>query len=288
MKKSLLPLLLLAACSSAPNPSSDVELSDKIAPISKKVPMSIRSAFFGLNNALPARSRAIWSEAPGKDGMPIVFSTELDPSTLQESDFVVRTKSGKEVVPGKVTFRPANEAFELRTVLLIGEFGDAEKDPPVEVKIVGDLQARTGQSFKGFSKPVTALAAGPFIAYAEHFVLDADYPYKESGNGCDCPKDRTKSVVRMVWSGGVTSPGGEELGAAQLPKIKVKLQQENGEVIFAKPFQLADLNDADNNVDVCLEVAGKPIEVAVAAGIMEDPNGDVNEYEKAVVVGRWE
>ena len=34
---------------------------------------------------------------------------------------------------------PANENGENRTVLLLGEFGTAVSNPPVEVRIVGDL-----------------------------------------------------------------------------------------------------------------------------------------------------
>lgn len=288
MKKLLLPLLFLAACSSAPTGPNAIELSNKAAPISKKVPMSIRSAFFGLDDALPATSRAIWSEAPGKDGMPVVFSAEIDPTTLQESDFVVRTKSGKELVPGKVTLRPANEAFELRTVLLMGDLGDAKTDPPIEVEVVDDLRTRTGEQYKGYKKPVTPLAAGPFIAYAEHFKLGADYPHKASGRGCDCPKEETKAVVRLVWAGGITSSDGKDIGDREASKMKVKVQLDNGEVQVVKPFRLADLNDADNNLDLCLNVAGKPLEVAVGEKLFQDPNGDLNPYAKAMVVGRWD
>ena len=34
---------------------------------------------------------------------------------------------------------PANENGENRTVLLLGEFGTAVTNPPVEVRVVGDL-----------------------------------------------------------------------------------------------------------------------------------------------------
>ncbi|MGJ3253190.1 MAG: hypothetical protein ACFE0J_18975, partial [Elainellaceae cyanobacterium] len=41
------------------------------------------SAFFGLDNGLPQRSNAICQGASGADGMPVIFSHELDVDTLQ-------------------------------------------------------------------------------------------------------------------------------------------------------------------------------------------------------------
>ena len=38
-----------------------------------------------------------------------------------------------------VTLRPAQDAGDLRTVLLIDEFGDAPDNPPLSVKVVGEL-----------------------------------------------------------------------------------------------------------------------------------------------------
>ena len=42
-------------------------------------------------------------------------------------------------IPICVFLAPANENGENRTVLLIGEFGTAINNPPVEIRIVGDL-----------------------------------------------------------------------------------------------------------------------------------------------------
>ena len=44
---------------------------------------------------------------------------------------------------------PANENGENRTVLLLGEFGTAVTNPPVEVRVVGDLF--TTDTFSGES-----------------------------------------------------------------------------------------------------------------------------------------
>ena len=55
--------------------------------------------------------------------MPLVFSHELDPNTLDATDFAVTTQNGSIFEVEAASFLPANEEFELRTVLLIGEYG---------------------------------------------------------------------------------------------------------------------------------------------------------------------
>ncbi|TWI80845.1 hypothetical protein JM93_04060 [Roseibium hamelinense] len=69
--------------------------------------------------------------------MPVIFSTEIDHATMQAGDFRVTTASGKTGEIQCVTLLPATDGSELRTVLLVGEFGDADTDPPVKVEIAG-------------------------------------------------------------------------------------------------------------------------------------------------------
>ena len=125
----------------------------------------IRSAFFGLDNGLPFGANRICLGASGKDGMPVVLSHTIDPETLQPEDFRVVTRAGAERTPHCVTLRPARDEGELRTVLLIGEFGDAATDPPVKVLVVDDLlsDGTTGVplNFRGTETPVIPLDAGP-------------------------------------------------------------------------------------------------------------------------------
>ena len=83
------------------------------------------SAFFGLDDSLPPRANALCMGAAGKDGMPVVLSRTVDAETLQPEDFTVFTRSGVESTPFCVTLRPAQDAGELRTVLLIGELAMA-------------------------------------------------------------------------------------------------------------------------------------------------------------------
>lgn len=275
-------LILLSGCLGVP----DYTLSEKVPPIDKTREAKMRSAFFGLDNALPRRSRLIWREAPGKDGMPIVFSHEIDPNTLDASDFQVTTQKGEIRGVEHVSYKPAVEEFELRTLLLIGKYGEYPDNEPVEVEIVGELKTRDGQELKGQKIAVTPLMEGPFISYAEYFKIDDDYPYVEKGGGCDCPKSETAVVVRAVWSGGVRSKEGEELGEAELKHFHVKLLVDS-DTIVVNPFQLADLDDNENNIDLCIKEAGIPIAVKADENIAIDPNDDQNAVTEIEIVSRW-
>lgn len=59
----------------------------------------------------------------GQDGVPVVFSAEVDPMTVDPAAFVVRLSDGSVVVPEQAVLAPASEADENRTILLIGNFG---------------------------------------------------------------------------------------------------------------------------------------------------------------------
>lgn len=261
-------------------------LSDSIPEVDKTREARILTAFFGLDNDLPPRSRIIDKKAPGKDGMPLVFSVELDPETLEAADFSVTTKNGTLYPVVAASFLPANEEFELRTVLLIGEYGNHPENPPMTVEIVGDLMSRTGINFKGQTAEVIPLEEGPVLSYAEYFTLTDSYPYVEQGDGCDCPKERTQMIVKAVWAGGVRAVNGKELGDNELGRFTIKLLQ-NGDTISVHPFQLADLNDNDNNIDLCIEEKGTPISLEVKENTAIDPRDDKNPRTHIDVVSRW-
>lgn len=285
--KNLRPILLtlvvlLVGCGQVP----DYILSDTIPPLDKTRKAKMLSAFFGLDDGLTQRARLIWRKAPGKDGMPIVFSHEIDPATLDATDFQVKTQKGEIRGVEFVSYKPAVEEYELRTLLLIGKYGEYPDNEPVEVEIVGELKTRDGQEMKGQKIAVTPLLEGPFISYAEYFKIDDEYPYVEKGNGCDCPKAETAVVVRAVWSGGVRSKEGKELGDAELKHFHVKLLVNN-DTIVVNPFQLADLGDNENNIDLCIKQAGIPISVRADEKIAIDPNNDLNPDTEREIISRW-
>lgn len=263
-----------------------IKESKSVPEIDKTRETKILTAFFGLDNGLTAQTRVIYRKAPGKDGMPLVFSHELDPNTIQGSDFEVTTAKGDVIVVEAASLLPANEEFELRTVLLIGEYGSYPDNQPVSVKVIDDLMSRTGHNYKGESIEVIPLEEGPILSYAEYFTFDKDYPYVEKGRGCDCPKDKTKMVVKAVWSGGVRATNGDELGADELNDFKVTMVKES-DTITVTPFQLADLADNDNNIDLCFKEDGIPIRLTVTENIAIDPNDDKNPKTEIRILSRW-
>ncbi|MFN0200579.1 MAG: hypothetical protein ACKVTZ_03620, partial [Bacteroidia bacterium] len=151
--------------------------SETVPEVDRKREVKILTAFFGLDNGLTRKATIIYSKAYGKDGMPLVFSHELNPKTIDGSDFEVTTKKGNVYIVEAASLQPANEEFELRTVLLIGEYGSYPDNQPVSVKVVGDLMTRTGQNYKGQSIRVIPLEEGPVLSYAEYFTFDEKYPY---------------------------------------------------------------------------------------------------------------
>lgn len=275
-----------SGCNNSNRSITKLYLSDAVPEINKTREARILTAFFGLDNGLTQRARLIYRKAPGKDGMPLVFSHEIDPNTLEGTDFAVATKDGTVHIVEAASLLPANEEFELRTVLLIGEYGNHPDNPPVSVEVVGDLMARSGQNFKGQTVSVIPLPEGPVLSYAEYFTLDEDYPFIARGNGCDCPKEETKMVVKAVWSGGVRAINGEELGTNELNDFKVAMVK-GGDTLTVTPFQLADLSDNDNNIDLCLKEDGVPILLEVNENIAIDPNDDKNPKTQIEVVSRW-
>jgi hypothetical protein len=238
------------------------------------------SAFYGLDDALPPpANRVVCKGANYRDGMPVIFSHEIDVKTMQAGDFKVITASGKTHNIHCVTLAPADDPGELRTALLVGHYGSIE-DQPVKVKIVGNILSIDGKrNFKGRSIKVTPLEPGPTMVYAEIVPSKnqklgqkaSDIPW---GGGSGCPKN-TKQVINVTWAGGITKPGGDpaDYHEGKLYEVTVK---RKGKRIKVTPFALADLNDGDNNHKLCLNVKGRPISVYFPAGFVTDPREDLN------------
>lgn len=238
------------------------------------------SAFFGLDNGLPlgADFQICWGAA-NQDGVPVIFDHEVDVSTVQAGDFQVVTMSGKVGVPFCITMMPAVDPGELRTALLVGEFGSAKDDPPATVEIVGNILSKDHTiNFKGAKIEVIPLSAGPTLVLAEVVPQDQWQLGKTSstwGSGTGCPQG-TKQAVRAVWAGGVKKPNGDEAGDAERLLYRVTLEQNDGSIQSVIPFALADLGDGDNNHLLCLDVTGAPLMVSFPAGHLVDPNHDLN------------
>lgn len=254
-------------------------------------PARIMSAFFGLDEGLPAISdKAICEGAGGADGMPVIFSHEVDVETMQAGDFKVVTASGKTGDITCVSLAPADDKGELRTALLVGHYGSID-DQPVKLEIVGNLLSLDRSvNFRGATAKPIELEAGPTIILAE-VVSDAnrspdkaptDLPW---GGGSGCPAG-TKQVINVVWVGGVTKPGGDPADDVERALYKVTLVQADGAEVEETPFALGDLLDGDNNHRLCLDVGGTPKSVFFPAGHLTDPREDLNPETTAPVV-RW-
>jgi len=233
------------------------------------------SAFFGLDDAMPFLP-SFCLRSKGKDGMPVIFSHEIERSTLRPNSFLITTSTGKTHRPICVTLAPALDLGELRTALLIGDFGGLD-DPPARVVVTGNVLALNGDSFLGAEAKVVQYEDGPSLVLAQ-IVPEGQWELgKSSGRrqGTGCP-ETSEQVLRVTWNGGVRRPGGEEVGEEERGLYQVDVRGEGGDVVVVVPFALADLNDNDNNHKLCLDVTGVPLSVSFPAGVLEDPAGHLN------------
>ena len=238
----------------------------------------ILSAFFGLDDGLPSWSGNLCPDAPGKDGMPVILSTEIALDTMQAGDFQVTTASGKIGSLACATLSPAVDVGELRTVLLVGDFGSAVQDPPVRLEIVGNLHSIDNSvNFKGAEVMVTPLEPGPSLVFAE-IVPQDEWRLGDSGSqgGTGCPAEGVEQIVRVAWAGGVVLENGDELGDVERQLYTVTVQAADGTTRDVIPFALGDLGDGDNNHKLCLDTDERPLSVSFPAGILVDPNDDLN------------
>ncbi|NWH07311.1 MAG: hypothetical protein HXY22_01435 [Alphaproteobacteria bacterium] len=241
------------------------------------------SAFFGLDNALPKgpTDRVACEGGGGADGMPVIFSHEVDIKTLEPGDFRITTESGATTRVTCLTLAPADDPGELRTALLAGELGSA-KDQPLTVEIVGNVLSLDGTlNFKGASVTATRLEAGPTLVWAE-IVPEAQWELgKEAtvlpwGGGERCPVGAAQ-VVRVTWGGGVTKPDGPDPADDNERRLyKVSVVRIGGATAEITPFALADLNDGDNNHLLCLDTTDAVTSVSFPAGYLTDPREDLN------------
>lgn len=236
------------------------------------------SAFHGLD-ALPRLANVICRGSKGYGGMPVIFSTEIDLNTMQAGDFQVMRASGQPGSMHCVSLLPAVDPGELRTALLIGDLGPSDTDPPIRVDIVGHLHSIDGSlDFKGTSMEVTPLADGPSLIHAEivrDWTLVGDLgPTRTQGSLC--PTEGVVQAVRVTWAGGVTLANGDEPGEAERTLYRITVVAGDGTQRDVAPVALADLGDGDNNHMLCMDTTDLPISVFFPAGILTDPNNDLN------------
>jgi hypothetical protein len=250
------------------------------------------SAFFGFNSEAPFISNFfVCRGAAGKDAMPVVFSHELDLKTLQAGDFKVVRSDGVQGELLCVTPAPAFDSGELRTMLLIGKFGSSSNQPE-RVEIIGNLLSSDNRiNFKGKTIKVIPLEDGPSIVRAEHVPKEEWYLGRRAtffpfGGGSGCPVG-TMQIVRVVWNGGITKPGGDEVDEVERKSYSVTIRDNDGSVSTISPFALGDLGDGDNNHKLCLDVEGTPLKVYFPEGLVTDPRDDLNPETSIKISGSY-
>ena len=234
------------------------------------------SAFFGLDNGLPSLlCNQLGSQI---DGMPVNFMFPINGSTLSETDFEVVDNLGNIHTPMCAILAPANENGENRTVLLLGEFGTAVTNPPVEVRVVGDLfttDTLSGESacsaiinLNGITTTnVIPLADGPSLFFAQRI----------DGNLNEC--NSGIQTIQVAWDGGITPyiSGDTE---SDLFQYYIGYSDSSGVLIPHIPISIADINDNDNFHQLCFSTSDEIVKISMMANTVEDPNQDPNLYSE--------
>lgn len=243
----------------------------------------IVSAAWGLNNGNKCPSGET-----GLDNIPVTFNWFIRTSTIAVDDFVITRDDGTTVHPTCALQYPPDEANELQTVNLIGDFGDPAAARPITVTVVGGLDGHPpkGNSWRpispGLTQSIVQIEAGPDIA--DVWMLN---PRLLAGDKNACTIGG--SFVRVAWSNGMTAyPEGTEIGDAVVQSYRALFTLPNGKVINVRPLAVADLADHsttamdDNMHDLCLSrlpVGAVLTEVRVGANFLQDPNGDPNRVQ---------
>lgn len=256
---AFLAFVLASVGCTGDDPGADAASSD-----TADSPPRILSAYHGLDELPPGVALICGAGSIGEDGLPVVFSVQLDEDSVTPASFAVETNGGERVTPLCATLQPAVETLERRTVLLAGPFGTSEA-PPRAVEVAGAVLDVAGASVEDLrTEDITLLEAGPSLVLAERF--DPDTP----GLAGECPEE-TLQVVQLTWEGGVSGPDGAALAEAQRTAVSFTL--DNGDM--AAPIALAD-DDPDNHVLACLDEASPAQSVTVSAGTFHDPGDDAN------------
>ena len=265
-KISFLLLFVLYGCSKDNGESSPLDIPQD----------TIVSAFFGLDNMLPG----LLCNQTGSllDGMPVNFKFPIDVSSLSETDFEVLDSLGNTYTPNCISLAPANENGENRTVLLLGEFGTADTNPPVEVRVVGDLfttDTLSGESacseiinLNGISTTnVIPLDDGPSLFFAQRI----------DGNLNEC--NLATQTIQVAWNGGVTPyiSGDTE---SDLFQYYVGYSESSGVLKQHVPISISDINDNDNFHQLCFSTSDEIVKISMMANTVEDPNHDPNLYSE--------
>ncbi len=216
-------------------------------------------------------SRVDDPQLDGLDGLLVVFNTELDAAAMQPRAFVVSRADAGPVWPKQAVFAPANEDDENRSILLVGDFGDATAEhQPTHVAVSGALFGEDGVRLSGLGASVSPFAGPLRVVAAE--VLSVG-PERCEG---------AASLVRTYWSDELRGVEPEDLA-------RVRLQGARDESVHPLRFDdhATEYDEAgqDNVLDLCVGEAGAVHRLWVEAGAFHDVAGHVSAAIQLEIVG---
>jgi len=217
------------------------------------------------------------------DGMPIVFNFPLKELPAKEA-IEVSLSDGSTVTPDCMLLAPADEANELDTLLILGQFGDGARDTvrPIGVSVVGSILLTVpdgevdaiGLSYHD-EGDMNYVASSVRLSYARmwdvsEFSEGTHYPLwplpsSTYPNTCEVLFPSTTHVVRMAFSGGITLDGVTSVRPSSPGIFTLRTSSTQEEIPY---LGLADLgkaesddnqytSDGDNYLDICLDLTDK-------------------------------
>jgi hypothetical protein len=258
-------------------------------PLHRPVPR-ILSASWGTEEAVGCPNGA-----KELDNIPVTFNWFIRGLKLPPRAFQVIRSDGTVATPTCAIRFPPDERDEAQTVNLIGDFGNSSGPKPVAVRVVGGLEGKAPGAHHWrpirhlAPAKVDPIAGGPYIVDAWTIMPSI---YRRDPNRCMVGE----TFVRVMWSNGLTAyPTGEEVGAAVTASYRALYRLPNGKTVAIAPLEVADLHDhetsfnADNMHDLCLPQVphgAKLTGITIAAGLIQDPDGDQNLVQKFKVSPR--
>jgi len=243
----------------------------------------ILSARFSHDDAGIPEQRPEWDDCAigsAVDAIVLVFARQLQQATLDTEDFVVHTRLGEQRVP-ECAWQPEPDA-ELgdRTVWLVGELGDAERDPPLRVEVTGELLDERGSSLEGAAiEDIDGLSSGPRPVLAERLAEPA----------ADCPRDARAQTLRITWSGSISREQGEVAGLSRESRVRPSRLEEalrrgivghvprpEGRPRRVYPDAVVQIEDGDNMTTLCYAQPDAIAHVVVSPAIVTGPQDDWN------------
>jgi hypothetical protein len=152
-------------------------------------------------------------------------------------------------------------------VLLLGEFGTAVTNPPVEVRVVGDLfTIDTLPEESAYSEIINLngitttniipLADGPSLFFAQRI----------DGNLNEC--NSGTQTIQVAWDGGITPyvSGDTE---SDLFQYYIGYSDSSGVLTPHVPISIADIDDTDNFHQLCFSTSDEIVKISMKANTVK-------------------